>query len=337
LSRIRKGVSLMTAAKVAMVRLGAIGLTVWLMQRYPFFRRGPGDPLRFFAYVLNGLIAAAAAAGIGVSFHLGNPNPLAAGDLPLILLSFMLCTALALCCDDWVAETMPPIWLRLAEAAGCAAAVALGMALLVTYLPEGLSLSRDKLIGSTLVMLFAFPSGMAFVIGACVPHIYRSARRAATARRNEASQLVAPALSDSQPSATEPASSSRDEDGRGEAGMQHQQRGKAARRHSERVIAGSPTNRIRTKRHKSAPELMAGPNPHDDHPWAATIEQLVGKRERSRANGDPVERAKNGADRSTAWRDEAGQLVAPALPNSRHPYARPRTRASDTAPLQDMQ
>ena len=64
--------SLMIAAKVAVVRLGTICLTVWLMQRYAFFRRRPGDPLRFFAYVLNGLTAAAVAAGISLLFHLGN-------------------------------------------------------------------------------------------------------------------------------------------------------------------------------------------------------------------------------------------------------------------------
>jgi hypothetical protein len=47
---------LMTAVKVTSIRLGTIALTVWLMQRYPFFRRVLGDPPRFFAYVLNGLI-----------------------------------------------------------------------------------------------------------------------------------------------------------------------------------------------------------------------------------------------------------------------------------------
>ena len=44
---------LMTAVKVTSIRLGTIALTVWLMQRYPFFRRAAGDPPRFFAYVLN--------------------------------------------------------------------------------------------------------------------------------------------------------------------------------------------------------------------------------------------------------------------------------------------
>jgi hypothetical protein len=160
----------------------------------------------------------------------------------------MLCTALALCCDDWVAETPPPIWLRLAEAAGCTTAMVLGMGLVVTYLADYLPFPTDQLVGSKLVMLFAFPSAMAFVIGACVPHIYRSARRAATARRNEASQLVVPTPLDSQLSTTEGSSIGRDEDGGAEGyrgdGMQYQQPGEAARQQGERVIA--LTDRIRT-------------------------------------------------------------------------------------------
>jgi hypothetical protein len=302
---------LMTAVQVAVVRLGTIGLTVWLMQRYPFFHRGPGDPLRFFAYVLNGLIAAAAAAGISISFHLGNPNPLAAGGPLLILLSFMLCTALALCCDDWVAETTPPIWLRLAEAAGCAAAMALGMALVVTFLPDYLPHPTNQWIGLKLVMLFAFPSALAFVVGACVPHIYRSARLAATARRDEASQLVSPALRDSQSSAIEGQSIGGDEDGHGEAGMHHQQRGETSRQRGEQMNAGNLTDRIGPKRRKRAAALMAGSDPRDDHRRVATVEQLVGKRGGSGANGNP-----DGAHRSTARRNKASQLVAPALQDS---------------------
>jgi hypothetical protein len=172
------------------------------MQRYASFHRVPGDPPRFFAYVLNGLIAAAVTAGIGLLFHPGNPDPLAAGDVAPILLSCVMCTALALCCDDWVADTMPPRWLRLAEGAGCAVAVVLGMALIVVYLPEALKITSDKLVGLTLVMLFAFPSALALMIGGCVPHIYRSARRAATARRDEASRLLTPVLPAPQPSTT---------------------------------------------------------------------------------------------------------------------------------------
>jgi hypothetical protein len=272
------------------VRLATIGLTVWLMQRYPFFRRSPGDPLRFFAYVLNGLIAAAAAAGIALLFHLGNPDPLA--DLPLILLSFMLCTTLALCCDDWVAETMPPIWWRLGEAAGCAATMAFGLALVVMYLAEALPFSTDQLIGTKLAVFFAFPSAMAFVIGACVPHIYRSARRAATARRNEATQLMTPAVPNERRCATEGSSITRDDDDLGEAATQHQLRGEVARRQIERVTVAKLADRIRTKRPKLAPALTASLDLRDHHHEATTVEQLIVKRDGDRGNGDPVEQQK---------------------------------------------
>ena len=241
----------MMAAKVAVVRLGTVGLTVWLMQRYAFFRRAPGDPLRFFAYVLNGLIAAAATVGISLLFHLGDADPLGAatgGDVPLILLSFMLCTALALCCDDWVSETLPPVWLRLAEAAGCAMVMALGMGIVVLYLDDDLSPQAQSLTGAKLIMLFAFPSVMAFVIGACVPHIYRSARRAATARRDEATELAAPVPPAPQPSAREAPSPGRRENGLGTDDGQRQYGEKAddgIGREGRQMAVGGAAHRIR--------------------------------------------------------------------------------------------
>lgn len=181
---------LMVAAKVALVRPVTIGVTVWLMQRHPFFRRAPGDPPRFFAYVVNGVIAAIVAAGICLMFHSADADPLTGvgGDLPLILLSFMLCTAVALCCDDWAEEMRPPSWLRFAEAAGCAMVMVLGMGMVYFYLGDKLPFPTAALPGWKIALLVGFPSAMALIIGGCVPHIYRSARRAAMARRNEVSQ-----------------------------------------------------------------------------------------------------------------------------------------------------
>ena len=182
---------LTTAAKVTLVRLLTVGVTVWLLQRYAFFRREPGEPLRFFAYVVNGIIAAVVAAGICLAFHLGAPDPLAAshGDLPLILLSFLLCTAVAACCDDWVEDKAPPLWWRFAEAAGCALVMAAGMGIIMTYLGDTLPppLRVAALPAWKIALLVTMPSALALVIGACVPHIYRSAWRAATARRQQAS------------------------------------------------------------------------------------------------------------------------------------------------------
>jgi hypothetical protein len=182
---------LTTAAKVTLVRLLTVGVTVWLLQRYAFFRREPGEPLRFFAYVVNGIIAAVVAAGICLAFHLGDLDPLAAshGDLPLISLSFLLCTAVAACCDDWVEDKAPPVWWRFAEAGGCALVMAAGMGIIMTYLGDTLPppLRVAALPAWKIALLVTMPSALALVIGACVPHIYRSAWRAATARRQQAS------------------------------------------------------------------------------------------------------------------------------------------------------
>ncbi|HEY1364617.1 MAG TPA: hypothetical protein VGF60_20405, partial [Xanthobacteraceae bacterium] len=179
---------LLTAAKVTVVRLATVALTVWLLQRYSFFRRGPGEPPRFFAYAVNGAICAAAAAGICLVFHLTDADPLAGarGDLPLILLTFLLCTAVAACCEDRVGDEPPPFWWRPAEGLACALAMAAGMGIVVTYMQDLLPFPVAALPARNLALLIAMPSVLALVLGACVPHIYRSARRAASARRDEA-------------------------------------------------------------------------------------------------------------------------------------------------------
>ncbi len=178
---------LMMAGKITLVRLVTIGVTVWLMQRYAFFHRMPGDPPRYFAYLINGLIAAAVAFGICLPFDLAN----AGKALPPSLLSFAICTAVALCCDDWVEDSKPPNWLRLAEAAGCGSVMAVSIALL--YFGDVLTFPAGALTPKAITLLIALPSGLALVIGGYVPHIYRSARRAAMRRRDEAKQLAASA------------------------------------------------------------------------------------------------------------------------------------------------
>src|SRR5215469_12945548 len=114
------------AGKITLVRLVTIGVTVWLMQRYAFFHRMPGEPLRYFAYVVNGVIAAAVAFAVCLPFDFAN----AGNMLPPALLSFALCAAVALCCDVWVEDRPAPIWLRFAEAAGCGAVMAVRIILL---------------------------------------------------------------------------------------------------------------------------------------------------------------------------------------------------------------
>jgi hypothetical protein len=110
----------------------------------------------------------------------------------MILLSFPLCTALALCCDDWRQNTPPPAWLRLVEGAGCGLVMAVGMTMVLIYLSDRLPFPAVGLSGWQVAMVIGFPATTAIVFGAYVPHIYRAARRAASLRREEASQSVAP-------------------------------------------------------------------------------------------------------------------------------------------------
>jgi hypothetical protein len=171
------------AGKITLVRLVTIGVTVWLMQRYAFFHRMPGEPPRYFAYLVNGVIAAAVAFAVCLPFDFAR----AGNSLPPTLLSFAICTAVALCCDDWVEEKPAPFWLRFVEAAGCAAVMALSMILL--YFGDLMTFHAGSLESGGFTLLIALPSGLASVLGGYVPHIYRTARRAAQARRDEAKQL----------------------------------------------------------------------------------------------------------------------------------------------------
>ena len=312
-------------SKVAVVRLGTIGLTVWLLQRFAFFRRAPGESPRFFSYVVNGLIAAAAAGSTCLLFHLREADPLSAigRDVPLILLSFALCSAIAACCNDWVAEETPPAWLRLAEGAGCAAAVAVGMAFIVTYLVADLPFGPGELTGVKLGLLFAFPSAMAFVIGACVPHIYRAAHRAATARRDEVSQLAAPEAPESRRSAIEAGLLRRDESGRGVGDTQDQERGEmageAAGQEGQEIVPGQAADRTRAKRRKRTADLVAGEDPRDDNRRVPAAEYFVRQRERGGTDGDPVETVEDREDRQAGrvelgkWQQDQRQPAEPVI------------------------
>lgn len=303
----QKGGAMMIAAKVSSVRLLTVGTTVWLMQRYAFFRRRQGEPLRFFAYAVNGGIAALVAAAIALSFHAGDADPLKAlpGDLPLILLSFLLCAAVAFCCDDWVHDRRPPAWLRFAEAGGCAAAVAAGMGIVVIYLSDNLRLPAAVLHGWRLALLIAMPSALALVIGACVPAMYRAANAAAAARRGG----FAPPLPADEPEASaayatvtrvagrlapahglSPARSGAIRAGAylsGEcrrrlraADAQHQQRGeetgKTARHEGQEIVAAEAAHSAGAEGRQRPAELMAGKDPGNDDRRVAAAKDLVG-------------------------------------------------------------
>jgi hypothetical protein len=169
------------AFKIALIRVVTVGTTVWLMQRYSFFRRSPGGSPRYFAYVVCGIVASVASLMIILPFHISEPDFLLAikGDLSPIVLSGMLCVAIALCCDDWTSDADPPAALRLLEAVGCGSVMVLGTAFIYFS-----GLMPLPVTGWLLVSWFVLPSLLAFAIGGCVPHIYRTARRAALARRD---------------------------------------------------------------------------------------------------------------------------------------------------------
>jgi hypothetical protein len=181
-------IGLTIPSKIALSRIAAVGLTVWLMQRYAFFRRAPGEAPRYHAYLLNGLIAGALTAVICVLFHLGT-TVLSREDVPVITLSALLCMAVALCCDDAPAEAAPRPRLRLIEAIGCGMVIAVATALLYSLrqMPVASSLS-----GWNLAAWITLPSAMAMMIGGFVPHIYRQARLAAAARRDQAAPVATP-------------------------------------------------------------------------------------------------------------------------------------------------
>jgi hypothetical protein len=180
------GGGLSVPCKIALARLASIGLTVWFMQHYSVFRRLPGGSPRYFGYVLLGVIATAASAGVCLIFHLGETDPLGGlgADLPVIVLSGVLCAAVALCCDDWTGDTLEPIWLRFVEAVGCGSVMGVGMA--VIYFADRLPPSSH---GVPSWMLLGLPAVLGFIVGGWVPHIYRCAHRAAMSERDGSCEL----------------------------------------------------------------------------------------------------------------------------------------------------
>jgi hypothetical protein len=181
---------LMVAGKIAHVQLVTIGMAVWLMQRYAYFNRVPGNAPRFSAYIANCIVAALAAAGVSLIFHSADSDPLVGTgyDLRGILLSFPLCAAAAFFRDHWAEDMTRPIGLRRAETAGCVSVMVLGIALL--FFAELFPLA-NVLQGWRFGIMVALSGALALMIGSCVPGIHHSIPQAATAGR-EASQLPVP-------------------------------------------------------------------------------------------------------------------------------------------------
>jgi hypothetical protein len=178
------GAQMLVTAKVATIRIATVGVLIWMLQRFSFFRRKPGSGRRYFGYVLCGLITAVVAAAISIPFAFPEGKPILtelSDSVPPIILSGILCLVLAFFCDDWPEDRAAPSRLRVLEASGCAAAMV--VATTFVYLADLLPDSFGNLKGWMLVSWITLPSVLAFVIGLFVPHIYRSAHRAAAARR----------------------------------------------------------------------------------------------------------------------------------------------------------
>jgi hypothetical protein len=99
----------------------------------------------------------------------------------VIVLSGVLCAALSLCCDDWVGDTVAPIWLRFVEAGGCGLVMAVGIVLMYS--------ATDLLPKDMSPWALVLPPLLGLLIGGWVPHIYRSAHRAAMSERGNGRAL----------------------------------------------------------------------------------------------------------------------------------------------------
>jgi hypothetical protein len=136
-------------------------MTVWVMQRQAYLTPGPADPLRFSAQIANSLMTALIAVGICFVFHSGGEHTLIGTerDLRVILLSFLLCVAVAFFRDYWAGDTSRPGWLRRLEAAGGTSVMALAVALL--YCGELFPSATHLLEGWKFVFLVGVTSGIA--------------------------------------------------------------------------------------------------------------------------------------------------------------------------------
>jgi hypothetical protein len=171
------------ACKIGLIRIVTAGMTVWLLQNYAFFRRSPGGRPRYFAYFVCGLVASLVSLLIGMLFHLldAGLRDAVEAEVPPMIWSGLLCSALAFCCDHWEGDAPASLALRFKEAGGCATVMLIGAAIMYScdWLPFPVS-------GWSAVTLFVLPALLAAGIGGFVPHIYREARRAAAVRRQHA-------------------------------------------------------------------------------------------------------------------------------------------------------
>lgn len=185
---------------VALGHTLAVGLTVFLMQRYSWFRRRPGGERPYLAYVLSGLAGGVAAGALAALFIALDTRTLPI-DLskhrifsPLVVLSAALSFAIAYCCDTSTPATRTAALRRSVDAALCSVATALAAVLLIHVLPDVSPAQRAPEDRKALVLLsiVALVATVGGLFDAFVPHMVRTARAAARSRRDSDEESVAP-------------------------------------------------------------------------------------------------------------------------------------------------
>ena len=185
----------MVAAKSAMVRLVTIGVTVWLMQRYrllpPCARRSAAlfRLCRQRRYCdrrrRNHLLFLASGRCRSAGCYRRRP-PAHPAELSAVHCLGAMLRRLGR------RARLRPSGCGSPRPRAAALVMAAGMAMVLIYLSDRLPFPTAGLPGWKIAMVIGFPVMTAMVYGGCVPHIYRAARRAASIRREEASQFVAP-------------------------------------------------------------------------------------------------------------------------------------------------
>lgn len=167
-----------------------IGITVWLIQRYPALQRRAGGRLRWDIYLICALLGAAVLAAMWLGLFLLRYSEFPqTGDEWNMLLAVgamvgSLCGAVACFCD--ISDECWPKALprRAAEGVGCLAFMALIATLLLPGLPPAISAKVAQLpvLGAVMVLL---PASVAFIVGSFVPHICRAERAFARDRSGQ--------------------------------------------------------------------------------------------------------------------------------------------------------
>ncbi len=185
-----------------------IGMTVWLVQRYPGLQRQAGGRLRWDIYVLCCLLGVAVLAVVWLGLFLRRyaEFPQTEGEwnslFAVAALVGSLCGAVAFFCDIDDERWPKALPRQMAEGLGCLAFMALIATLLLAELtmPVSQQVAQSPVLGAVMVLL---PASVAFIVGSFVPHICRAERAHARQRSGQETKLLE--TGPTQRSATSPA------------------------------------------------------------------------------------------------------------------------------------